>query len=371
MGYRQYTHCVQPQDYNYPLPATSNAIDVIAAIFDGLVLGGYFQDAQNACSYLLGGKLVCLGGDQCAIGNCTHFEPASDKSFPSNIDNDFSFNILLAPQSLGAFAFNSWAQNQAFAQAGPQGFLITEQPNMPFPQDPVDSSTRFHGYSTDYPDSHYISFDPSHSPFQVPGSDGPGFSVPTLHVECEGSRVHDVCTAIALFTLGPVGDAICHATFLGIPIGDVVCRVIALLAAPVLIPALLSAVTAAWVGATDGNQADARTDGRGGDLNFGDLVVVTGRWAFDAAHQGWNEFHPCKTIQKIDSESYDAANFQDYRNRWCTLTAVIPPYSPPGLKPTDMTPAQQAVYTNQQQPENQWIFHPTVDGCQPAEPPPR
>src|SRR5450759_1804374 len=238
MGYPEYTHCVQPADYVDPLPRTTDAIHVIGAVLDGLVLGGYLPDAILGCDYLLGGKLVCLGGDQCAIGHITHFEPASEKPFPANLDNDFSFNILLTPDGLGTYAgiykdtslpdaTAKWrkAFQVATAAGEPQGTLSQEQPGMPTPHEDADGSTniaidaQYSGYYSEYPDAHYPAFNPSDSPFQVPGSDGPSFRAPAVHLEAEGDRVCNVCAVISAFTLGPVGKAICSATFLGIPIG--------------------------------------------------------------------------------------------------------------------------------------------------------
>jgi hypothetical protein len=63
-----------------------------ATILDG-VLGGWLSDAVLGCDYLLGGKLVCLGGDECAIGRITHFEAPSSKSFPANLDKTISRSI--------------------------------------------------------------------------------------------------------------------------------------------------------------------------------------------------------------------------------------------------------------------------------------
>src|ERR1700681_2319938 len=214
MGYRQYTHCVQPQDYVDPLPRTTNAFQTIAAVLDGLILGGYLPDAILGCDYLLGGKLVCLGGDECAIGHITHFEPASEKSFPANLDNDFSFNILLTPDGLGTYAAiykdaSSTAQAKwqkafgaATAATEPQGALIKQQAGMPIPHEDADGSVNIaitpelSGYYSEYPDANYPEFDPSHSPFQLPGSDGPAFRAPALHLEAEGDRVCNVCAVI-------------------------------------------------------------------------------------------------------------------------------------------------------------------------------
>jgi hypothetical protein len=224
MAYRQYTHCVQPADYVDPLPRTDDPVEIIGAILD-TALGGWLPDAILGCDYLLGGKLVCLGGDECAIGHITHFEPPSEKSFPANLDNDFSLNILLAPQGLGTFAFHTDNRdNYVTAEnAVPQGRLLQEQLDMPIPHEdevdvpsdygvtlhPLRHTHRFFGYYSVYPDSKYLAYDPSHSPFQVPGSDGPPFPTPALHLEAEGDRVCQVCQVIQAFTGGPLGKAIC------------------------------------------------------------------------------------------------------------------------------------------------------------------
>jgi hypothetical protein len=110
-------------------------------------------------------------------------------------------------------------------------------------------------------------------------------------------------------------------------------------------------------------------------LHFGDLVVATGRWVYDAGHKGWNEFHPLKIIQRIDETTYDDASIDDLRKRWCGLLANVPPFTPPGDNPpAGMTTGQGTTWTNQGLPENQWILHPELDGCRgssPNPPPPR
>jgi hypothetical protein len=384
MAYRQYTHCVQPADYVDPLPRTNNAFQAIGAVVDGL-LGGWLPDAILGCDYLLGGKLVCLGGDECAIGHITHFEKPSDKSFPANLDNDFSLNILLAPQGLGTFTFQSDSRVdfQNAVNAVPQGGLLKERPGMPIPhEDETDDDSndyhfllqhlddRFFGYYSVYPDSRFPEYDPSHSPFQVPGSDGPPFAAPALHLEAEGDRVCQVCAVISAFTGGPLGKAICSATIFGFPIGSIICHIVGLLLTP-LLPLLAAAIGVAWASARDGNIDDPRVGDGGGELHFGDLVVATGRWVYDAGHKGWNELHPLKTIQRIDVGSFDPANTDNLRKQWCGLLASIPPFTPPGDKPPDgMTSGQALVWNNQRQPENQWILHPELDGCRGSSPPP-
>jgi hypothetical protein len=369
--YREYTHCVQPADYVDDTPPDSTLAFLLELFLDPTALARW---ASTACPYLLGGKLVCLGdgADKCAIGRITKFELPSDKSFPGNIDNDYSMNLLLAPHNIDEMTGPSYIDNyNKIVGDGMQGWLIQEQPGMPSPHqagdkddngdppDPVPSPS-YQGYFTKYPDSNYPDYDPAQSPFQVPGSDGHPFYVPCLHVECEGSRINDVCAAIN-GVLGPVSG------FCEIPIiGWIACFVVALAMAPIL----TIAIAAAWANAIDGDQADDRIDG-GGTLNLGDMIVVTGRWAYDAAHQGWNELHPVKTIQLVtNAPDGSDADFTAWYDRWCGAIAQTPPYEGAGQRPTGMTAPQAVTYENQTEPQNQWIFHPMVDGCLPPPPQP-
>jgi hypothetical protein len=59
----------------------------------------------------------------------------------------------------------------------------------------------------------------------------------------------------------------------------------------------------------------------------------------------------------------DPAAFRDYQKRWCDRLSEIPHVEEVGVHP--LTPAQQAVADNQRAPENQWVLHPEIDGCQP------
>jgi hypothetical protein len=81
----QYTHCVERENYR-SIPGLLD--EGVPSILEFLL-----------CEYLLGGKLVCLaaGAHRCAIGVVAGLEPVGSKSGFDAIDNDFSFNVLLAP----------------------------------------------------------------------------------------------------------------------------------------------------------------------------------------------------------------------------------------------------------------------------------
>jgi len=371
----EYTTCVEPADYA-PLELTEEIVVGVAAFVAAIFSGGIalialgpvvFSAVRKVLEYMLHGKLVCLGGDRCAIGWIAEIEPVGfDKPFPSNIDNDYALNLLLAPDSPRDFerdASNAGAAEKAnlkLAQAATvQGGLVTEQPSMPEPRDPEAGSGRYHGYFSWFegPDigTRFVIGDKQvHIPFSK-SPKGP-FPVPVFHAEFEGSRPHDLLSV--LDNIPPGLGKLCKIPFFG----KIACAIVSALFAPIVAVGLI----AAWAAADGGDPADAGD----GTVAVGDLVVVNGRWNYDAGHSGWNEMHPVKTIQKLPHPAVDWSQFDAFHTRLCKMTADAPPAPEhPGTKPAGMSPGQQAVWTAQQQPENTWELHPSVDGCQPADDP--
>lgn len=144
---------------------------------------------------------------------------------------------------------------------------------------------------------------------------------------------------------------------------------IALPIALALAPAMAAAFASAWEAPSD-------------------VYIVTGRWTWDAGHAGHTEFHPVKTIQRLEPGEVqslfsardprqplpqvviDAVN--DVRGRWCRHVLEAPPPGDPrgdgNLTPPQigaLTPEQLGVYTRQLQPEKAWIVHAPVQdlGC--------
>jgi hypothetical protein len=76
MAAPQYTTCVQPQDYKDPNLPSGNFLVALGQV----IIGGGLDVLLKVCDYLLHGKLVCLGGDRCAIGRLASFETVDDKS---------------------------------------------------------------------------------------------------------------------------------------------------------------------------------------------------------------------------------------------------------------------------------------------------
>jgi len=186
---------------------------------------------------------------------------------------------------------------------------------------------------------------------------------PSLHCEFEGSRIRDV------FNVLDFAHVKCDSSgFLGF-LCDALNFVIALFLG---IPKLIAAAVA-WASANDGKLSDAY-DGKGGDLQFGESIVLRGRWAYDGGHDGYNEIHAVRTIQKtFGPVPQDDARFTAFHDQWCTELAKVPPPDPlPGVETSSsplgnnpLTPAQQSTRDAQARPENSWTLHPLIDGCAP------
>ena len=87
--------------------------------------------------------------------------------------------------------------------------------------------------------------------------------------------------------------------------------------------------------------------------------------------------HATRTVQKVAYIPNDAAGFADFHKRWCNEQNKVPHTNPAGNSPAGstpkgappgppLTPKQRDTYENQQKPENQWVLHPDVDGCDPG-----
>lgn len=108
-----------------------------------------------------------------------------------------------------------------------------------------------------------------------------------------------------------------------------------------------------------------------GSLSGRAVVVVAGDWIYDSGHEGWNEIHPVKACQVIGhlkpEETWEAFRYLDkgtnlefaldtkenverFRDFWCGM-----------LK--DAQDAEEG--GNREDPANDWVIHPLVDGCKP------
>lgn len=416
-----HTTCVQPKDFGPITPGLKNLLknfphEVGFALLSFVMYGvpGLFGSAVAAvaalhkiCDFLLHGKLVCLPGSGCAIGTVVSIETVETKNGFDSIDNDFCFNLMLAPAPYNELNFYTkddagnvstlTAQdlfNKKYdeVKGTVQGHLISEQAGMPEPAEYLLTKIgdhrydRYHPTYTAFPDRQTPTFrsklssnllwqhedDPVDEETPVYGKPDDGssvkaFWVPVLHCEVEGERTSAVCWALDLpmHLLGL--SKLCRWKPLGIPVGRYACALVSL----AFLPLILAALPIAWAAGSDDN----REFRNAGELHAGEEVIVTGHWVYDGGHQGWNEIHPVTNIQRT-SELGASRDFEEIRQIWCEGLSYGPPQlavsqgsRPRGTRSSSGTPEmslpQRTVYNQQLQPENRWIFHPAVDGCVP------
>ena len=358
-----YTTCVLPGDYeDPPLPKAGTAAATLEGLFTSLSV------LEDTCDYMLHGKLVCLDRDRCAIGHVAGFETVDDKSFPDTIDNDFSINLLLSGWGLESFTYQSKKEGYELvansASPGSQGYLIKEQAGMPLPREsdadswhlkddkgnPILHSERYAGTFVKFPDKHYISYNP---PEWLRGAP---YEVPVLHCEIEGERAHLVCSVLDQLSHPLPGmREFCKANWFT--------RALCKIAQWFLTPAIAPALVTAWAAGSNDNR-----DYMGaGSLAKGDLVAISGRWVYDAGHDGQNELHPVKTVQKVPKDSAEEA---DDLERWCRRIGEAPT-GDTGTSADPLTVDQETVATEQRQPWSRWVLHPDIDGCRRREEPPK
>ena len=328
MAYRQYTKCVSVDDYIGKWAAQviiGAAIGAIPLLLGASVVPGVLIVLLGAiiayCRWWLYDRLICLGPDVCAVGYVLTVEPPSEKSFLDKFDTDYSFNLVLAPNLQGT--------TQAEAETGFQGNLVKETAGI---------------------SSHGLDWQ-GHQAQQYQNEE-----TAVLHCEFEGGGVYDLLqAALAALALATAAAVVCS-----IPVfGWVACLILTAVAAVVTLVGIVVALNdTASPNDVDPHLGDLHVNdatGRGADI-----LVVQGAWVYDSAHEGWNEIHPIKHCQRIGTFE---GNWADYgggaslRDSYCDAIAQT------------STPLTVA---NQQQPQNQWVIHPLVDGCDPGDsPPPR
>jgi hypothetical protein len=407
-----FTHCVHPNDFHLP---------------DPFYLTGPASAGKAACDYLLGGKLVCMSPDPvCAIGTIIGLEGTSyGKSGFDAIDNDFSFNLLLAPYRVEDFRIyanyvhavdGQYAIRDDVARNAPKGHLLIDRAGVisglsarePKGKSPLDG----YGVMWHFPDPSDTTMPPERaadpnedreSNLNKLGevvSDGvglPGVSIPipVLHCECEGSRIWAVCNAMAPFldvlsgkppgSPGPSVTDVCHKALGWIPfVGDLLCAIAEAIVDIAMFPIVLAMAAAAAVAWAAAQAYDDLflTGPVKAQIHQDDVVVVQGRWTWDSGHAGHMELHPVVAIaiaQGVRMGGSDptgpvakdvAAHVKDLEDRWCRLLneappAVAPPtlHGAPPVPGAELTADQQATALAQLRPENQWSVHPLIDGC--------
>lgn len=335
MPYVQHTKCVKPDDHTGLAPGLiATAIAAVALLMLGVGWGVIGVAATTAlivyCRWWLYDRLICLGGDRCAVGLLVETHPPSEKSGFDAFDTDYSIDLLLAPDTPQdcEIADKTNQSDPCLVKylGGFQSDLIKHQ---------LDAG-KF-GYHGEY----------SEAPFMLNFNAKPKLvTVPVLHAEFEGGGVkvlHDA--AVAALAVSVVG-----AVFCAIPvIGWIACVIAALIAAAILGIAMAVALN------DTGSPTDVNSELD--DLHsYQDVLVVRGTWVYDTAHEGWNEIHPIKHCQRIDNSGGGLtgwpADIETRAKEWCGALAEA---------------QSELTVKAQSRPENQWEIHPVIDGCKPAE----
>ncbi len=325
MGFRQYTKCTSVGNHvggaaaQTIIAAAIGAIPLLAGAAAGpglLILALYALIAY--CRWWLYDRLICLGGDVCAVGMLVKIEPPEAKSGLDALDTDYSINLLLAPSPLGS-------TREDAEKDAPQGHLIKNHPDI------AAAGLDFSGYTA----RQYANSTPS----------------AVLHCEFEGAGVYDVLmAALAALAIAAVAAVVC-----AIPVfGWVACLVLSLIAAAVVVVGLLVGLSDTGhptdVDRNIGELHENDATGRGADI-----LVVKGTWVYDSAHAGYNEVHPIKHCQKTGmtwNGNWHGIDAEGFVQRWCDAI---------GRAESTLTIASQ------DSPEHKWTIHPVIDGCSPEE----
>lgn len=339
---QKYYHCVEPANY-VPLQASTLAIlSVIFAVISGIVhnpLGGAISGALwiaavfDLCRYLEGGKLICHDLKVCVIGRLVELVPVGqDKSGLENMDDDFTFNIVISPHA-SVESVSDVAATDPY-----QGKYIQEQPG------PAGLGLGYAGRSVTFPHG---------------GPDGDSLDATVFHCEIKGCRVHDVCVVLKVMAF-PTAAA---AVFCSIPLIGWVACLIAMAAVAVI---TLVAGGIVWAVTHNGDLNDV-LDPDSGTLTpadsetglGGDIILVRGDWVYDAGHSGWNEIHPVRYVQKLDiPEEFHGATMADAALVDRFKAEVLDPWCYEVGRADD-----PLVRDEQEKPENSWHIHPSIDGC--------
>ncbi len=331
MAFKQFTECVKPEDFTDLSPegvagkiiiATGIvnvlallALIVVAAITPvtskPAILAGILMVIQIIIflKWWLKGRLICLGTeeDTCAIVGVVkdHF---LDEEFKGG-DNDYTMNIFLAPG----------------------------QENLIAPNAAITSIGR--GYESSYQDN--------------------------LHCEFEGDGIYSLLQYLLL-----IYTMLLVALALPFP-ADLILAILA------FIVALIGGITQFRSAPNTPNPGSPTDVIEEGTLAIGDVVIVKGSWVYDSLHEGWNEIHPVKACQIIlsgvDVNNIDwnaitvrnptddseitlgtAENVALLKSSWCEY-----------LKDAETAEEND----NRLDSANDWVIHPSVDGCRKTPPP--
>ena len=100
-------------------------------------------------------------------------------------------------------------------------------------------------------------------------------------------------------------------------------------------PIILLLIVKAWAERRTGIPP---TRSRRRTISSKDQVIAGGRWVYDGSHDGYNEMHATRIVQKVAYVPKDAASFAAFQRRWCDEQNKVPHTDPAGNAPPGSTP---------------------------------
>jgi hypothetical protein len=266
------------------------------------------------CNWWLYKRLICLGGDRCAIGLLVSVEPPSEKTGFDSLDTDYSMNLLLAPENIG------FSQPPS-GNDGSQIDLIRQQS--------TTADAKLAGVIEEFPFKGITARASADTAAII-------YNTASLHCEFEGGgvkKLKDAAEAALPFAL--LASAAC---LIPIPLFTLICLILA---------AIATGITLAGLGAAlgdTGNPTDVNP--KLDELHrHVDILFVKGEWVFDSAHEGWNEIHPIKTCMRIGAwrGTWESADeWADHFEEWTKSSrppdlSPLPAPAPPGMPTAFLT----------------------------------
>lgn len=385
------TRCVQVKDHTGLSVGILAGASLILALLAGALLGPLALVVVLGavivyCRWWLYDRLICLGGERCAIGLLGAVEPPENKSGLDALDTDYSINLVLAPHDIQELPPGYLASPPAPAPGEDPAKKLKEALHRQIADDGIQGELIKETHTTGDVKNVFGAkrYDFEGYLHPVPGASVLHHHQPYLHCEFEGGGVMQVYKAAqAALAVAGVATVVCAIPFFG----WIACAILTVVA---VVIALVGFV----VGLNDKgkpNVFDPKTAG----INTGrDILFVRGDWVYDSAHTGWNEIHPIKDARVVAKAKYlrnDVVDWDDAikqhmvdigkwkwkeKEREDEPDQLLKTSGPPtkddwkGWVAAQCGASNKAgsslTVDNQKRPENKWEVHPVIDGCRPA-----
>ncbi len=325
------------------------------------VIGGVL----GYCRWWLYDRLVCLGGEKTVVGFLLSVSTPQEKTGLDSFDTDYSLNIVLQPHQehwIGHIKEKDDDKNAKWVPTkdAPQDIFLKKQSSL-------KDKDQFQGEFSVRPSTakERKRLEEELSNLRNSVSSGVGTvdvdianrikaieariteldrtKTEVMHCEFEGAGVYELYQYLkAASVVAAIGAVGCSIPI----IGWIVCAIAAVVLAILVIVGIVTGLNATAKPIVDKLPTGELMPFDG---QTADLLLVRGEWVYDSAHEGWNEIHPIRECRWI--------------GKWSTTDNGGEPI--PTDKWTDgiNNANDPTTRSNQEQPQNQWLIHPKIDGC--------